>query len=71
MTALHQEDAMATKSKLTDVAVKIGTAAGKADRRATKARQIAKEELGEISKQLDALKRQLEKTAKRLKDEIR
>ena len=61
---------MAGKSKLTEVAVKIGTAAGKADRKATKARQIAREELGEISKQLDALRRQLEKTTKRIKSEL-
>ena len=61
---------MARKSKLTRVAVSIGTAMGKADRRVQKfarAGSLAKEELEDISKQVDALKRQLRKTAKRLK----
>jgi F0F1-type ATP synthase membrane subunit b/b' len=61
---------MARKSKLTQVAVKIGTAMGKADRRVQKfanAGSLAKKELDDISKQVDALKRQLQKTAKRLK----
>jgi prefoldin subunit 5 len=61
---------MARKSKLTRVAVKIGTAMGKADRRVqkyAKAGTLAKKELEDISKQVDALKRQLRKTAKRLK----
>ncbi len=61
---------MARKSKLTRVAVSIGTAMGKADRRVQKfarAGSLAKEELDDISKQVDALKRQLRKTAKRLK----
>lgn len=61
---------MARKSKLTQVAVRIGTAMGKADRRVqrfAKAGTVAKKELDDISKQVDALKRQLRKTAKRLK----
>jgi F0F1-type ATP synthase membrane subunit b/b' len=61
---------MARKSKLTQVAVKIGTAMGKADRRVQKfanAGSLAKKELDDISKQVDALKRQLQKTARRLK----
>jgi hypothetical protein len=61
---------MAKKSKLTQVAVKIGTAMGKADRKVqkfAKAGPLAKKELDDISKQVDALKRQLQKTAKRLK----
>ena len=61
---------MAKKSKLTDVAVKIGTAMGKADRRAhkiAKAGGMAKKELEDISKQIDDLKKQLLKTTKRLK----
>jgi len=43
---------------------------GKADRKVqkvAKAGTIAKKELDDISKQVDALKRQLQKTAKRLK----
>jgi polyhydroxyalkanoate synthesis regulator phasin len=61
---------MAKKSRLTQVAVKIGTAMGKADRKVQKvarAGSLAKKELDDISKQVDALKRQLRKTAKRLK----
>jgi len=43
---------------------------GKADRKVQKvarAGSLAKKELDDISKQVDALKRQLQKTAKRLK----
>ena len=61
---------MAKKGKLTQVAVKIGTVMGKADRRVqkvAKAGTLAKKELDDISKQVDALKRQLQKTTKRLK----
>jgi polyhydroxyalkanoate synthesis regulator phasin len=61
---------MAKKGKLTQVAVKIGTVMGKADRRVqkvAKAGTLAKKELDDIAKQVDALKRQLQKTAKRLK----
>jgi predicted nucleic acid-binding Zn-ribbon protein len=61
---------MAKKSKLKQVAVSIGTAMGKADRTAHKVARagvLAKEELADISKQVDALKRQLQKTTKRLR----
>jgi hypothetical protein len=61
---------MAKKSKLKQVAVGIGTAIGRADRTAhkvAKAGALAKEELADISKQVDALKRQLQKTTKRLR----
>lgn len=61
---------MAKKSKLTQVAVKIGNAMGRADRKAhqiVKAGKLAKEELADISKQVDALKRQLQTTTKRLR----
>ncbi len=62
---------MAKKSKLTQVAAKIGAAMGRADRKAhqiAKAGKLAKkEELADISKQVDALKRQLQTTTKRLK----
>jgi len=50
--------------------VGIGTAMGRADRgvqKVAKAGSLAKKELDDISKQVDALKRQLQKTAKRLK----
>jgi hypothetical protein len=65
---------MAKKSKLTQVAVKIGTAMGKADRTAhkvAKAGLLAKKELEDISKQVEGLKRQLQKTAKRLTRALR
>lgn len=65
---------MARKDKLTQVSVRIGKALGKADKQAhLRARQIAeagkvtKEELQEISKQVEALKKQLAKTTQRLK----
>jgi len=65
---------MAKKDKLTEVSVKIGTVLGKADKQArlrahkvAEAGSIAKEELQEISKQVEALKQQLAKTTKRLK----
>jgi len=69
-TRSQREDTMAKKSRLTRVAVKIGTAMGKADRKAhqvVKAGKLAKKELADISKQVDALKRQLQTTTKRLK----
>jgi hypothetical protein len=65
---------MAKKSKLTQVAVRIGSAMGKADRTAhkvAKAGVLAKKELEDISKQVDGLKRQLLKTTKRLKQALR
>jgi predicted nucleic acid-binding Zn-ribbon protein len=66
----HWGEEMAKKNKLTQVAVRIGSAMGKADRaahRVAKAGVVAKKELEDISKQVDALKRQLQKTTKRLK----
>jgi hypothetical protein len=65
---------MAKKSRLTKVAVKIGSAMGKADRTAHKiarAGRVAKRELADISKQVEALKRQLLKTTARLRRELR
>ncbi len=61
---------MAKKSRLTRVAVSIGTAMGKADRKAqqvAKAGVLAKKELHAISKQVDVLKRQLLQTTRRLR----
>jgi hypothetical protein len=65
---------MAKRNPLTRVAVKIGRAVGKADRKARQVAQaglVAKEELEEIAKQVEALKRQLQKTTKRLKTALR
>jgi hypothetical protein len=65
---------MAKKDRLTDVSVKIGSALGKADKEARKrakqvadASVIAREELQDIAKQVEALKKQLAKTTERLK----
>ncbi len=61
---------MAKKSRLKNAAVRIGAAVGRADRTAhkvAKAGSLAKKELAHISKQIDALKRQLQKSTKRLK----
>jgi predicted nucleic acid-binding Zn-ribbon protein len=65
---------MAKKDRLTHVAVRIGKAIGRADRKAhqvAKAGLVAKEELEDIAKQVEALKRQLQKTTKRLKTALR
>jgi hypothetical protein len=65
---------MAKKSKLTQAAVTIGAAMGKADRTAhkvAKAGMVAKQELATISKQVEALKKQLQKTTKRLRGALR
>jgi hypothetical protein len=61
---------MAKKSKLTQAAVKIGAVMGKADRTAHKvanAGVVAKKELEEIGKHVEALKKQLAKTTVKLK----
>ena len=61
---------MAKKSRLTRVAASIGSAMGKADRKAkqvAKAGVLAKKELHAISKQVDGLKHQLLQTTKRLR----
>jgi hypothetical protein len=61
---------MAKRSKLTRVAVRIGAAVGRADRTAhkvAKAGLLARAELEDISKQVEALKRQLQRTTQRLK----
>jgi ribonuclease HII len=68
------EAMMAKKDRLTRVAVGIGKAMGKADRKAqqvARAGVVAKEELEEIAKQVESLKRQLQKTTKRLKAALR
>jgi hypothetical protein len=69
MTLFSRRLDMARKSKLTQAAVKIGTAIGKADRTAhqiAKAGKAAKDELADIGAQINTLKRQLLKTKKRL-----
>lgn len=62
---------MAKRNKLMkDAAEKIGSAMGKANRTAhkvAKAGTLAKKELEQIGKQVEALKNQLQKTTKKLK----
>jgi seryl-tRNA synthetase len=65
---------MAKKDRLTEVSAKIGKALGRADKQAhlhakklSAASKATKEELQEIAKQVDALKKQLAKTTQRLK----
>jgi len=58
------------KNRMKSAAKKIGAAIGKADRTAhkvAKAGVLAKSELNDIAKQVDALKKQLMKTTKKLK----
>lgn len=58
------------KNRLKYAAKKIGAAIGKADRTAHKVARagvLAKSELDDISKQVDALKKQLVRTSKKLK----
>jgi len=61
------------KNQLKQAARKIGAAMGKADRTArkvAKAGLVAREELVQLSKQVDSLKRQLQKTTKRLRSAL-
>jgi hypothetical protein len=65
------------KSKLKDAAVSIGSAMGKADAKAhravfkaAKAAEVAKDELTQLSKQVDALKKQLRKSSQKLKSAL-
>jgi predicted nucleic acid-binding Zn-ribbon protein len=64
---------MAKKNRLTQVAETIGGAVGKAERKAhkvAKAGVLAKKELDDIAKQVDALKRQLQRTSKKLRSAL-
>jgi hypothetical protein len=73
-SSAEEENDMPKKSKLTAAAVKIGTAAGRADRtdhKAARAVLAAKEELAELSKRAEELARDLKDAGKRLKQAIR
>lgn len=66
---------MAKENRMKEVSVKIGRALGKADKQAhiqarklSAAGKVTKEELEEIAKHVEALKKQLAKTTKRLKN---
>ena len=62
---------MAKKSKLTDAAVTIGSAVGRADGTAHRAARVAKQELAELTKQVGALQKQLKKSTKKLKSALK
>jgi hypothetical protein len=62
---------MAKKSKLTAVGVQIGSTLGKADRKAHQLAKEAREELLTISKHVEALKKQLAKSTKRLQKSLK
>jgi hypothetical protein len=69
-----EETTKMAKSRLTTAAKKIGAAMGKADRTAhvtakkvAKASVVAKAELEHVAKQVEALKKQLAKSTKKLK----
>jgi hypothetical protein len=69
---------MAKKNRLRDAAVKVGSAVGKVDakahkaaRKAAKAAHVARQELVELTKQVDALKRQLVQSTNRLKTALK
>lgn len=64
---------MASKNKLKNAAEKIGRTIGRIDgtahkaaRKAATAMEVAKSELDEVAKQVNALKKQLEKSSRKL-----
>jgi len=66
------------KNRLRNAAVKIGSAVGKVDStahkaalKAARAAHVARQELIDLTKQVDALKKQLNKSAKRLKSALK
>ncbi|HKM67181.1 MAG TPA: hypothetical protein VJX70_08455 [Candidatus Acidoferrum sp.] len=68
---------MAKKDRLTQVSERVGAALGKANREAhikarkvSEASKVAKKELHDITKRVELLRKQLEKTAKRLKSAL-
>jgi hypothetical protein len=65
---------MKKKDGISRAAERVGAVVGRAEgaaRKIAKAGVIAKKELDQISKQIEDLKRQLQKTAKRLKHAVR
>jgi seryl-tRNA synthetase len=65
---------MARKNKLTSAAAKVGAVVGRAEgtaRKIAKAGAVARKELDAITKQVEDLKKQLQKTTKRLKNALR
>jgi hypothetical protein len=65
---------MARKNKLTSAAARVGAVVGRAEgtaRKIAKAGAVARKELDAITKQVEDLKKQLQKTTKRLKNALR
>jgi hypothetical protein len=65
---------MGKQDRIGRAAAKVGAVVGRAEgtaRKIAKAGGIAKKELDQISKQIETLKRQLQKTTKRLKHALR
>src|SRR4029077_12422292 len=65
---------MRKRDGLSRAAAKVGAVVGRAEgtaRKIAKAGGVAKKELDQISKQIEGLKRQLQKTTKRLKHALR
>jgi len=69
---------MAKKNRFTDAAVKIGSAVGrvegkahKAALKAVKAAHVVNQELAELTKQVEALKKQLQKSTQHLKNALK
>ncbi len=62
---------MAKDNGLRDAAMRVGSAVGRADAKARQAVKAAHVELVAITKQVDALKRQLTQSTKRLKTALK
>ena len=69
---------MARENGFRDAAVRVGSAVGRVDvkahkaaRKAAKAAHVARQELVALTKQVDALKRQLVQSTKRLKTALK
>ena len=62
---------MAGNNRLKEVAVKIGSAAGRIDGKTHRAAHVAMQELDELTKNVDALKKQLKRSTQNLKSALR
>jgi hypothetical protein len=62
---------MAKKNKFKDAAVRIGSAVGRVDGKAHKAVHVAMEELDDLTRQVEALKKQLKKSTENLKSALK
>lgn len=74
MQALKEIAKMGKKDGLSRAAATVGAVVGRAEgtaRKIAKAGVVAKKELDQITKQIEGLKRQLQKTTKRLKHALR